>query len=460
MTSFIYNITTDFSNGFDMRSLSQEIFDEISTSYTSIIYGDTLELNFSSTLSEGDQTTLSNIISNHNPSVNTYPFTVSTTINAGDIYTTSHFLDPNNRRIVDVKHETTDSYNDTTYQFNDTLTSDYNISDTNTGELNDSSYILKGSGYTEGSNIANTGTASASSETQPAGNAIDGNVNTFWYNLSTQPAVGSWWKLDFGSITGIYGLEVVWYSTTYYATDVSIEYSNDNSNWSLGLRDQSITYTSAGKTTGTYKFASFSSPIFARYFRLTCNASNNSTYFIMRETRFFHADPYGFSTVNNATINNIKANRQIDTEIWNTINSVTLNGTFPANTTTHLLLSFDDQTTWVYWNGSAWTSSSLANIATTAMTHTTFNSLTSTNFNAANGLNSGTKTIDVAINIKTTNSTRSPIITNITFNITTKTFQENIGNSLIRVRYVTSSKTEFKNISNENKYVNITILPN
>jgi hypothetical protein len=381
------------------------------------------------------------------------PLEIPITLQVGDTYNISHTSDSDNLRKVIIHEDTNDTYDETKFVINSTYTDDYTISDGVNSELSEIGFLLSGAGFSEGSSITHTGTASASSSTQPASNANDQNVSTFWYNSSSQPAVGSWWKVDFGTITGIYSCQVIWYSTTYYATDVSIEYSNDDINWTLGLRDQACTYTSAGNTTGYYRFADFSSPIFARYFRFTCNASNNATYFIFKEVYLYEATASGFSVVADSTISNIKANRQIDSVNWSQLNSSTINGTFPVGTNTKMLLSFDDQTTWVYWNGSAWTTSSLANIGTNYMTHTTFNSLSTANYAATNGLNSSTKTIDVAINISTTDTTKSPIITGITFNLTSNNFREILHNDKIRIRYITPTKTELKNVTEESKSI-------
>ena len=241
----------------------------------------------------------------------------------------------------------------------------------------------------------------------------------------------------------------MWYSTSYYGTDVSIDYSNDNVNWTLGIRDTSMTYTSSGNSTGRYKFASFSQPITARYFRFTCNASNNSTYFIFKEVYMYEAVATGFSTSTSSTLTNIKENRQFDTSNIELINSSTLVGTFPTGTSTKILLSFDNQSTWVYWSASAWQTTTLGNISSNYISKNTFNSLTDDNYNSSGGLNSGTNTIDVAINISTTSSTKTPIITDILFNVTTKNFRQRLGNDSVRVRMMNPIKTEFKNLTDE-----------
>ena len=460
-TTYPKSLTSDFGNSLNVNQLLREIQSNGNITPNCItvnnLNSDVVDIIFTSALSGGEQTTLNTIISEHVPNNSLIPFTDTVVLNNNDIYIANHFYDNNYSRHINITEETTESANNTTYTFNDTYLTDYQISNTGVAELSSTSFSLKGDGFQGGSSITHEGSATASSTTQPASNANDQNIVSFWYNSSSEPAVGSWWKLDFGTARGIYRAEVIWYSTTYYATDVSIEYSMDNTNWTLGLRDQAVTYTSAGNTLGFYKFAPFATPIFARYIRFKCNASNNATYFILREVYLYKAVGSGFSTIDSGTINNIKTIRQIDSSIWQSLNSSTLVGTFPTGTTTRILLSFDNQTTWVYWNGSAWTSSSLANISTTSMTHTIFNALTQANYAAANGLNSGTETIDVAINISTTDSTKTPIINNISFNYNSNVFREIMNDSNIRVRCMTDEKTEIKNISGSTKTFKIFI---
>ena len=453
MTTISKNIASHFTSGINTDKLRREINEELEIDPTIMIHGNSVDIEFQSTLTAGQVTTIDNIISLHNPA-DDIPMEISTTIAPNDTYYATHFYDSSFNRLCCIQEDTNDTYDESTkFVFTDTFNADYTITNPSNAHLSDVAFTLIGAGFQEGSNIAGNGTASASSSTQPASNAIDNNTGTFWYNNTSEPAVGSWWKIDFGSITGIYGCEVMWYSTTYYGTDVSIHYSNDDVNWTLGLRDTNVTYTSVGNSTGRYKFASFSSPIFARYFRFTCNASNNSTYFIFKEVYMYQAVANGFSTTLSSTLTNKKENRQLDTSNYDHINSSTIIGSFPANTSTKILLSFDNQSTWVYWNGSAWTSTSLANINTNFMTHTTFNSLTQANYASANGFNSGTETIDIAINISTSVSTSAPIILNLVFNVTTNNFRQQISDNVLRIRYISPIKTEFKNLTDESKNI-------
>src|SRR5690606_9908092 len=53
---------------------------------------------------------------------------------------------------------------------------------------------------------------------------------------------------------------------------------------------------------------------------------------------------------------------QLDTSAWTSLSGVTFTQTTPTSTSLKYLVSFDGRTTWKYWDGSAWQSSSLANI--------------------------------------------------------------------------------------------------
>ena len=454
-TSYTKSLSSDFSGNLNIQQLYCEVEENgnIGPDIITImnIGDDNVEIVFDSALSAGEQTTLDSLIGLHDPSL-ALPRTINTTLAAGAIYTANHFSDPTDSRKITIYELNTDTYDDTAYEFKSSESSNYTLSNPTHSELTTTSFCLIGSGsFTEGANIADGGTASASSSQQPASNGNDGSNSTFWYNASGQPPNGSWWKVDLGSVTNTYGAELVWYNTAYYSINVLIEYSNDDSNWATALHDTGVLFTSAGAATGTYKFASFSSPIAARYFRFTFNGALHATYVVVYEFRLFSADDSGFPTGENGTVSNVGANKQIDTTIWDTINSSTLNATVPANTSVKVLLSFDNQSTWVYWNGSAWTTSSLANITTSSMTHTVFNGLLEADYAAANGLNSSTNTLDLACNISTTDVGVTPIVNSATFNITTKQFKELLMDSSIRTRLVSNQKTEFKNVTGSSK---------
>jgi len=449
MATYIYSLNNDFTVGVDHEQLVDEIKEVISTGFYVKVYGDKVATTFNSELSTTDKTILDGIVSNHNATNYQEPIELDQFIASGEITVLDHFPDPEYQRRYSINEDMTDTFDSTSLTFSKGHTGKYEIDAPLVAELNQNSLILIGSDYVQGTNISVDGTASASTSTSPARNAIDNSTSTFWYNTTAEPAVGSWWMLDFGSVRAVHSLEVVWYSTTYYGTDVSIEWSNDGENWNLILRDQAVTYTSKGNTTGMYKFADFPQPVFSRYFRIYCNASNNPTYFILREARFFEAVGSNFSTSGTASLTSNDSG-QINTFSWNTINSCQLNGTFPTGTTTKMLLSFDGRSSWVYWSGSAWVTES--NIANSTMTPTVFDSLTPANFSGALG-----DSLDIKINIGTSDSTKSPIINSVLFNVTTKVFRQQSSEMSIRVRNLSSRKTEFKNISDSDKTFHISI---
>jgi hypothetical protein len=115
-----------------------------------------------------------------------------------------------------------------------------------------------------------------------------------------------------------------------------------------------------------------------------------------------------------------------------------------------MLLSFDGRPSWVYWSGIAWVTES--NIANSTMTPTVFDSLTPSDFSGALG-----DSLDIKINIGTSDSTKSPIINSVLFNVTTKVFRQQSSEMSIRVRNLSSRKTEFKNISDSDKTFHISI---
>lgn len=91
------------------------------------------------------------------------------------------------------------------------------------------------------------------------------------------------------------------------------------------------------------------------------------------------------------------------------------------------------------------------------MSDSTFNTLSTANYNAAGGFNSATKTIDVAIEIETTSGTVTPLVSGIVFNVTSTQFEEISNDSICRVRYIEYNKTEFTNVTASNKTFNIFI---
>jgi len=109
---------------------------------------------------------------------------------------------------------------------------------------------------------------------------------------------------------------------------------------------------------------------------------------------------------------------QINTTGWTDIPSITLTQTTPTNTSIKHLVSFDGCTTWKYWNGSAWTSSTLADIGTNGMSKAVLEAITSAQWKATGGFVAGTTTsLNFAAGLATTDNTVAPVLgkINITF---------------------------------------------
>jgi hypothetical protein len=71
MSSYQYNISDDFSNGVNLRKLRNEIGTQINIPIEKTsIFGNTLKINFESSLDSGDQTLLTSVISGHDATTN------------------------------------------------------------------------------------------------------------------------------------------------------------------------------------------------------------------------------------------------------------------------------------------------------------------------------------------------------------------------------------------------------
>ncbi|MFH0808261.1 MAG: Ig-like domain-containing protein [archaeon] len=105
---------------------------------------------------------------------------------------------------------------------------------------------------------------------------------------------------------------------------------------------------------------------------------------------------------------------QKNTSSWSEISGISLTQTTPTNTSIKYLVSFDNRTSWKYWNSSAWASSSLDDLQTNGMSKTTLEGLSSANWGASGGFQAGTtETLDFAMDLSTTNSSATPEIDNI-----------------------------------------------
>ncbi|MDA3815450.1 MAG: hypothetical protein PF549_03730, partial [Patescibacteria group bacterium] len=100
---------------------------------------------------------------------------------------------------------------------------------------------------------------------------------------------------------------------------------------------------------------------------------------------------------------------QIDTSTWNNMTGISITQTTPPNTSIKYLVSFDDKSTWKYWNGSSWETSDLDNLQTNGMSEASLEAISQTQWESTGGFNSGTTTtLDFAFDLATTDSSVTP----------------------------------------------------
>jgi uncharacterized protein (TIGR02145 family) len=102
---------------------------------------------------------------------------------------------------------------------------------------------------------------------------------------------------------------------------------------------------------------------------------------------------------------------QKDTSTWTAVSGITLTQTTPTNTDLKYLVSFDGRSTWRYWDGDSWETSTLDDLQTNGMSKTTLEGLSSANWSSTNGFSPGT--LDFAIDLSTTDNTATPELDNI-----------------------------------------------
>jgi hypothetical protein len=93
-----------------------------------------------------------------------------------------------------------------------------------------------------------------------------------------------------------------------------------------------------------------------------------------------------------------------------TITSVTFTSSTPSGTTLVGLVSFDGRTTWKYWNGSAWTTTTLSNIAANGNPLSTIQ--TQLAGTAVSSLPAQTA-LDFAWGLETTTAANSPTVSGV-----------------------------------------------
>jgi hypothetical protein len=148
---------------------------------------------------------------------------------------------------------------------------------------------------------------------------------------------------------------------------------------------------------------------------LVANQYNGTSYLL--NSYLYKWKDTGFGTDNYPTTPyyvTTASGSQLNTSSWGVMTGVTMTQTTPTNTNLKYLVSFDNQSTWKYWNGSAWTASTLGNIATNGMTKTTIEAITQAQWSASGGFTAGT--LDFAANLSTTDLNFTPSLDNIAVN--------------------------------------------
>ncbi|HAS00146.1 MAG: hypothetical protein US57_C0002G0053 [Candidatus Moranbacteria bacterium GW2011_GWC2_37_73] len=124
--------------------------------------------------------------------------------------------------------------------------------------------------------------------------------------------------------------------------------------------------------------------------------------------------PAPIYTENQAYYLTTSSTSQKNTSTWKHIRNVTLEQDTPINTTLKYLVSFNNRTTWKYWNGSTWLTSDLTDLETNGMSKATLESITESQWEETGGF---TRTadgkLDFAISLKTTDTTATPLLSNI-----------------------------------------------
>jgi len=132
---------------------------------------------------------------------------------------------------------------------------------------------------------------------------------------------------------------------------------------------------------------------------------------------------------------------QIDTAAWGTLENLTITETTPANTYTRYLISTNNKLTWQYWDGSAWQTTTLANIGTDGNTKAEIEALTDVEYAPILAT-----TLDIAIGLRTTDNSATPTVDQITAYYTVP--GKNLaGDQAVSVKLLSPTETEITNTS-------------
>jgi len=105
---------------------------------------------------------------------------------------------------------------------------------------------------------------------------------------------------------------------------------------------------------------------------------------------------------------------QLDTSSWTKLGTVNIDESTPIGTSVKYLVSFDGRTTWKYWDGNSWEVSALSAIDTNGMTSSAVEALLRADWEFTGGfVASTTQTLDIAMDLKTTDSSVTPSVDRI-----------------------------------------------
>ncbi|KKQ52233.1 MAG: hypothetical protein US70_C0010G0038, partial [Parcubacteria group bacterium GW2011_GWD2_38_11] len=173
----------------------------------------------------------------------------------------------------------------------------------------------------------------------------------------------------------------------------------------------------------------FANNVDYRYYKLLCSSSGSEVG--IAEIEYYGATAYPTTQSYYVTTS---ATSQKNSSTWGAISGVTLSQTTPANTTLKYLVSFDNRSTWKYWNGSSWVNSSLANLETDGMTKSIMEGISQVQWGASGGFVPLSGTLDFAVSLKTTDAAVTPTVGSINVNY------ELLPPALISSPYDTSSQ--------------------
>lgn len=366
--------------------------------------------------------------------------------------TVTHASDPNNQRVVQVKELVSNtSATDTSLSFAVADENAYQQEDATNGTDFLGSRVrlhatFTGTGST---NLALNTNATASSSTNPPSNAVDGNDSNFWYTAANN-ANGGWIELDLGNSAPPFNrAEIRWYNATgtYNCSTFEIQGTNTSgSNYATVFTGNTV----SDPQDSTYNF----SPNAYQYWRFLCTVANNTTYYVVNEIRLFEAlalyptTPYYVTTGVN----------RLSTSSWTSLPDLSISQLEPANTSIRYLVSFDERSTWKFWNGSAWTASSLANLQTQGMTQAQLEALSTAQWFSAGGINSNvSQTLDFAFDLRTTNNSQTPSVDQIEITYTTPTYWR-INTAQYDVKEFNDTQTQITNQTGETQSVKISVI--